>query len=116
MAGRGFNDKIEGCYMRNKCPKCFGLATITKGRFRDLTNAKFDTDYTDGIIGMASGVKITCPECGEINLFLSDWYSLIHKKKSTDGISTFQKTHPDYKGVIPLITWIDSCNHGSIDS
>ncbi len=101
--------------MKNQCPKCSGTATITQGRFRDITNAKLDTDYTDGIRGMVSGVKIICPACGEINLFLSDWHSLIRKEINTEDISRFQQANPNFRGVIPFNSWLNSLNDESVD-
>jgi hypothetical protein len=96
--------------MKEYCPKCLKAAEISKGRFRDLTNARFDTDYADGILGMANGVKIICAECGEFNLFLKDWNALISNDISATEITRFQNTYPTFQGVIPLSTWLESTN------
>lgn len=94
--------------MNDKCPRCLNAADVIQGKFRDLTNARFDTDYADGISGMAAGVKVKCNICGEINLFLRDWNSLLCKEIDPEDVTNFQKIYPNFQGVIPLSAWLDS--------
>ncbi|EAZ4483943.1 hypothetical protein CAJ22_25080 [Salmonella enterica] len=98
--------------MNNQCPKCSTQSTVTEGRFRDLTNARFDSDYDDGVYGIAHGVKILCPKCGEINLFLRDWMDLSSGKIAPDELDNFNATYPTFQGVIPLGSWLDSIKQG----
>ncbi|WP_156964228.1 hypothetical protein [Trabulsiella guamensis] len=101
--------------MNDQCPKCSGPATITHGRFRDLTSARFDTEYTDGVYGMTRGVKIACPVCGEINLSLEAFNMLINKEIDAREIDEWRSAYPTYRGVIPLISWSDSRNRQDIN-
>lgn len=94
--------------MNNQCPICSGPAALTSGRFRDLTNARFDTEYNDGVLGMVPGVKINCPSCGEINLCRNDYARLVTKEISPEEIDKFRVSHPGFCGVIPLGTWLNS--------
>ncbi|MEG8824739.1 hypothetical protein U4T63_22875 [Klebsiella pneumoniae] len=96
--------------MNNQCPRCSGHATITSGRFRDLTNARFDTEYDDDVLGMATGVKINCPECGEINLYRDDYARLLTKEIDPEEIDKFKAAFPGFKGVLALGTWLSSRN------
>lgn len=57
----------------NCCPLCTNVANFEFGRFRDLTQGKFDNHHIDHVYGMVPGVKITCSSCGEINIEERTW-------------------------------------------
>jgi hypothetical protein len=75
-----------------------------------MTNARFDTEYTDGILGMTDGVKITCPACGEINLYWEDYRHLRDKELDPNEIDKFKALNPNFRGLIPLSKWLESRN------
>lgn len=94
--------------MNQQCLACHAHAKVEHGRFRDLTNLKFDTEYNDGAFGLVDGVKVHCPQCGKYGLYFDDFQKIQQGKIKPQAISDFQKTFPGWRGVIPLTYAQDS--------
>ncbi|EEC8083709.1 hypothetical protein E8803_RS23180 [Escherichia coli] len=94
--------------MNQQCPACYAHAKVERGRFRDLTNLKFDTEYNDGVFGMTDGVRVHCPKCGKYGLYFDDFQKIQQGKIKPQAISDFKKAYPGWRGIISLPCHLDS--------